>query len=126
MTSRQLPQSEWPRLVGTELAYLAEWPEDQPHAVVVYVVEEAHQILACWARMTTEHVEGVWIHPDAGSGVTRRLLVTMLEGLQADGLTQVLTQSLTPEVDALLEKLGASPLPGRSWLISIPTPQKVA
>lgn len=122
LTSRILPQDEWGRLQGTELTYLASWPEDQPHAVVVYVVEDGDQILACWARMTTEHVEGVWVSPEAGAGAVRRLLATMLEGLQADGLTQVLTQSLTPEVDALLERLGAAPLPGRVWLIPIPVP----
>jgi hypothetical protein len=121
MTARLLPFAEWSRLRGTELDHLATMAAD-PGGVVVVVVEQDAQIVACWAAVQTVHVEGLW-QAEAfrtHAGVGRLLLGRMLGFLREHAITEVLTSATSSDVEAMLTKLGGSPIPGRLWHFPIP------
>jgi hypothetical protein len=102
-------------LQGTELADSGLTPENAR----VIIVEQGSQIMGCWAAITQAHVEGLWVAPDAGAGVSRALLSKMVETLQGLGVSEVLTQSLTPAVDQLITSAGGRKLPGSTWVIPV-------
>jgi hypothetical protein len=121
MTASLLPFAEWSRLRGTELDHLATMAAD-PGGVVVVVVEQDAQIVACWAAVQTVHVEGLW-QAEAfrtHAGVGRLLLGRMLSLLREHAVTEVLTSATSSDVEAMLTKLGGSPIPGRLWHFPIP------
>jgi hypothetical protein len=103
------------KLSGTELDGLG---LTAANAKVV-VVEQGDQVMGCWATFMAAHVEGLWLAPDAGAGVARSLLSSMTEVLKDAGVTEVLTQSLTPEVDQLIRTAGGRKLPGSAWVIPL-------
>jgi hypothetical protein len=116
IASRILPPSEWAtKLKGTALEGIA---IDPAYAKVI-VVEQGGEVVACWSSMSIIHVEGLWTSPDAGAGVARALLGKMVETLQEIGVPEVLTQSLTPQVDQLIEKAGGRRVPGQTWVIPV-------
>lgn len=122
---RILPRADWTRLAGTELAYLVPYADvDGRFSVQVFVVEEDGRITACWARMAVEHLEGLWVAPEArgNPAVAKLLLGAMVDSLTADGFTQVVTQSNDELVDRLLQHVGATPIPGRAWTIPLLPP----
>lgn len=120
LTARELPQAEWAKLRGTELAYLADITA--PILTWVLVVEQDGEIIGCWARMLTDHVEGLWEHPDhrGKGGVSRLLFTAMVQHLQQAGVRNVLTQSVDPQIDQLLEHIGGTPVPGQTWVFPVP------
>jgi GNAT superfamily N-acetyltransferase len=124
MTSRVLPVEEWPRLAGTELE--AVWPTLDPGSAQIVVVEEAGQIVGCWALLAVWHVEGVWIHPDYRSrpaGVARRLLVAMRYLARRCGALAVLTGAIDPKVRHILtDHLHARPVPGEQFIWELGAP----
>jgi ribosomal protein S18 acetylase RimI-like enzyme len=124
ITIDRLPQAEWGRLAGTELDHLTGLVDAGPlDGIIVFIVQdEAQRILACWSRLRAEHVEGLWIAPDyrGHAGVGRALFSAMIESLRADGITGVLTSSVSEEIDQMLEKLGAKEVPGRLWSVPVP------
>jgi hypothetical protein len=117
ITARLLtPEEDWPAaLAGTELANSGLTAENAR----VIVVEQGQTTMACWAAITQAHVEGLWVAPDAGAGVSRALLAKMVEILKSLGVGEVLTQSLTPAVDKLIETAGGRKLPGSTWVIPV-------
>lgn len=117
LRSRLLPRDEWPRLANTELAEA----ELLPAGSEIVVVEVDDEIVACWGVFRMVHVEGCWVAPAyrGNAGVWRRLLTGMHHTAQAMGAHTVLTASLAPEVSALLDKLGATELPGRHYVLPI-------
>ena len=121
IAARWLPRLEWSKLAETELSHLATLPPEQNVPISVLVVEEDTRIVACWSRTTVEHVEGVWEAPDVRGriDITRLLLNTMLDSLRADGLVDVMTQAMTPEVEAIISKLGGRQLPGSVWVFPV-------
>lgn len=115
---RLLPPEEWAvKLAGTSLEN-AEATLDPAYCRVV-VVEQGDQVVACWATMSIIHVEGLWQAPDAGAGVSRALLTAMIGVLKESGAVEVLTQSLSPAVDTLIEKAGGRKVPGQTWVIPV-------
>jgi hypothetical protein len=118
MTTRVLPRTEWPRLLGTELATVFPvLPEDAE----VLVVENGGAIVGCWALYPLLHVEGVWVAPEhRGRGsVFRRLLVGMRALVHGRGREVVQTGALCTDegaiVATMLQKVGAVELPGRHF-----------
>ncbi len=120
-TARVLPVKEWPKLATTPLA--ADWlPALDPNHTVVVVVEDGEQIVASWLALTTVHVEGLNIDPaHQKRGVVGGLLLrTMIETLQAQQVPEVLTQAASEDIETLLQKVHATPLPGITYRIPIP------
>ncbi len=116
---RLLPPAEWDqKLRGTSL----ELNRPDPRYGFIVVVEEGDRVVACWAAISTTHLEGLWQAPDhrGNLGTSRALLHTMIAQLQQQGVLEVLTNADTPEVEALLEKVDAHRLPGSTWVLPIP------
>lgn len=115
VTTRHLPPAEWHKLAHTELGAVASLltPDTQ-----VVVIEDAGQIVACWSLLPVWHAEGVWIAPSyrRSVSVVTRLLAAMRAMVATVGAKAVVTSSASPEVEALLEKLDARPLPARHFL----------
>lgn len=118
MITRLLPRSEWHRLEGTELASV--YPV-LPSGSEVVIVEDADQLIACWALLPIVHCEGVWIHPDhRGKGsVARRLLKGMRETARRMGARAVNTAACSNEVATMLDKLGAVKLDGAHYALNV-------
>lgn len=115
-TTRILPPEDWAeKLRGTALEGHQLHPE---HTAIVVVEDEAGQVVACWAAFDAVHVEGLWVHRDhrGRSTVARLLLEGMLRELRDTQVTEVMTNADTPQVEALLRHVGATQLPGTSWL----------
>lgn len=104
LTTRELPPEEWSRLDGTELG--ASWHQLQPTWARVLVVEDGDQIVGCWALMNLWHLEGLWLAPEwqHRPSVARRLWVGMRRLMASVGAQSAITASVTPNVQALLEK----------------------
>lgn len=112
MRTRILPPDEWPRLKGTEAEKV--WPRFDPSNTRVLVVEdEAGEIVATWALLRVVHAECIWVAPKHRGAfkVARRLLRGLREIAAEWGAKRVLTGSVSPEVTALIEKVGGKPMP---------------
>lgn len=114
MDARILPRDEWWRLDGLELGTIA---PNMPGGTAVLVVEDDGQIVGHLALVPLWHAEAIWIAPGRRrrAGVFRRLLRAL--GAAARGLNapRVIPGSMGPEMDRILERLGAEPLPGRCF-----------
>lgn len=119
MITRLLPPEEWPRLAGTELETV--WPVLDPIASHVVVVEDAGEIVGCWALFRQVHVEGLWIAPAhrGKSSVGRRLLATMRSTARAMGARSVATAACRDSVVGMLHKLNAIALPGVHYALPV-------
>lgn len=120
MVARILQASEWNRLKETGLD-LALWSKLDPATVHIVIVEDAGQIVACWATFAVRHVEGFWVRPDhqKRGGALRRLFVGMRALLTELGSTSAVTQAETPEIAALLTSAGATRVPGDSYTLPV-------
>jgi len=119
LITRVLPPEEWAaKLQGTALAQAIYDPDN---AFVIVVEDAEGQVVACWSAVNTVHVEGIWIHPDHRRRVAvgRALLTAMFEELRSLSVGEVITNADTPEVEAMLRTIGATPLPGSSWLLKV-------
>lgn len=118
MTSRVLPQSEWHRLVGTEVETIV--PGLNPEKCAVLVVEdERGDIVGTWVALRMEHVECFWIAPRhrGKAGVAGRLLREMRNLLAAWNAPCPLTASITPEMTEMITRLGGIKLPGEHFAL---------
>lgn len=117
MTSRILPPSEWHRLVGTEVESIV--PGLVPEKTAVLVVEDAGQIIGTWVALRMEHVECFWIAPEhrGKAAVAGRLLREMRAVLGSWSAPCPLTASVTPEMTAMIERLGGIRLPGEHFAL---------
>lgn len=118
MTTRILPVAQYDRLRGTELQDVA---SILPADAEVVVVEEAEEIVGCWALIPYYHAEGVWIAPAhrGRAGVAKRLWAGMRELAQQKQTGAILTGCASSEVKALLEHLPAVALPGVTYAVSV-------
>lgn len=125
LVGRRLPVAEWTdeKLGHTSLAedYKAFDPE---HCVIAVVEDASGTVIRCWCALTAVFMEGLWATPEhqGHAGSARLLFETMIRELQANAVKEVLTRSLDPRVDALIEHVGGAEVPGRLWTIPIPAP----
>lgn len=120
MTSRILPAADWSLLEGTEMESLV--PHLDPHTSRVIVVQDDDgTILGCWGGFPLWHGEGIYIAPDhrGKAGVARLLLEGMRQIAENSGYRSIVTASLNPDVDRMLEKLGAVPVPGTHYVLPL-------
>lgn len=118
IVGRVADPTEWSTLlVGTQLARA----ELDPDNSVVVVVEVDGAIAGCWAALACAHVEGLELMNGfrGDPGVARALLTTMTKALEDHGIREVLTQAVTPEVEAMIQKIGGLRVPGTSWVIKV-------
>jgi hypothetical protein len=108
---RVLAYDEWPRVSG-HLALLLPLRTDEDCKVLVVESSEG-EILGQWALLGYPHVEGIEIAPQCQrhAAVARNLLEGMKALCRAQGVTWVFTGAASPQVAALLDKLGAIPVP---------------
>lgn len=119
LTARVLTPEEWPtKLIGTTLAQAIYDPDN---AFVIVVEDAEGKVVACWSAVNTVHVEGIWIHPDhrKHAAVGRTLLTGMFEELRSLSVREVVTNADTPEVERMLQTIGAIQLPGTSWVLKV-------
>lgn len=116
MTSRILPPEEWHRLSRTELGRVTQVAE--PGQIEVMVIEEAGEIVACWGLIPTLHVEGLWIDPRHKSAAVR-LWRAVKARVHGRGARAVVTSACSTTVRDLLERRGATLLPGDQYLLSM-------
>lgn len=116
---RVLPHEDWSKLDHTELATV--WRDLHPAYCQVLVVEDGERIIGCWALLNMWHVEGLWIDPAyRNTGiVARRLLHGMRTLTDQHGAAQVITTSVSPDVTDYLQRLGATPFPGQSFVLKL-------
>jgi len=122
MTRRELPRSEWGRLVGTELEQLALQPELLPADTRIVVVEDAAgEIVGSWAGIRYVHFEGICIAPAhrRRGRVLAHLLAGMRDIAQSWGVGAVLTGADTQEVADLITGYGGQELPGRHFVLPV-------
>jgi hypothetical protein len=105
VTSRLLPQHEWPRLRGTLLD--PAWQDFAPTDTVL-VVEDGGEIVGCIALFQRWHLEGAWKAEDRrGDVAVGRALVKGIREMCADvGATEVACMAVTPEGRRLCEGIG--------------------
>jgi hypothetical protein len=119
MISRILPVEEWPRLAGTEAASIV--PGLDPLQTRVLVVEQDGQIIGSWVVLRMVHVECVWIDPShrRKASVAARLLHGMRDIARGWNTKAVITGSVSPDVTAMIQRLGGLPLPGEHFAIPV-------
>lgn len=119
MITRMLPVAEWPRLVGTEAETV--WPHLNPGRSGIVVVEDAGAIVGCWVVMLVPHAECLWIAPShrGKASVGRRLLRGLRAYARQLGVSSVATSALSEEVRGMLERIGAVPLDGDHFVMSM-------
>ena len=114
-----LPPDEWPRLNGTEADRV--WRSLDPAQAEVLVVEQDDVIVGTWVLMRLVHAECVWIAPThRGRGrVAARLVSFMRARARAWNVRAVLGHPVEASVEALIEKLQGTRLPGTPYLIPV-------
>lgn len=123
LTARILPPSEWPRLQGTEAEQL--WPLVRKNEMHddgdILVVERGNTIVGAWVVLRVAHVECLWIDPSerAGGTVARRLLQIMKQTVHRLGFGAVYTGAEDTAVQVMLERLGATLLPGHHYALPV-------
>lgn len=117
MVIRALPPDEWHRLDGTELGGEVRCLLSHDVAKVL-VVEDEGEIVGCWAVLTVRHLEGFWVAPSRrrDASVKRALLGTMQQWLAKEQVEAVITGASNETVGRYLERLGAAPLPWKSYV----------
>jgi len=120
VTDRILPQEEWERLDGTEIAEAL--PYLKPSDVQIVVVEDGERIVAAWAVLRPVQLEGVWIAEDYRKRgmVAGRLLAATMAVARATGAQWAYTGATTQEVANLLTKhLDAVKYPADTYLVPL-------
>lgn len=127
LTERILPSEEWARLADTSLGPY--WPALDPRQVTVIVIERDGEIQGCCALMRAVHAEFLWIAPSARGrvAVMRRLRRRVIAEAATFGLPTLLMSACSSLMVGIIRKLGASPLPGAHFVVSLketPCPQR--
>lgn len=113
LTDRVLPPAEWPSLKATGCDLGGVIDQLDPRVASIVVVEDGDQIVGCWAALLWIHAEGVWVAPQhrGKTSVARRLWRRMRELVHEAGFRDILTAANTPEIAALLNRPGSTPVP---------------
>lgn len=119
MTSRILPQAEWPRLEGTEAGDA--WPSFDPLRTAVVVVERDGAIVGCHVLMYILHAECLWLaESERGKGTAaRRLWCAVRRQARALGARAFWTAAVDDKVRGLLEHVSAVPVPGAHYCVPV-------
>lgn len=119
MTSRVLPPEEWAKLdaVGAETV----WPMLDPLRAQILVIEDEGRIVGTLTLMSVLHAECLWIAPShrKGFGVAKRLLDGMWTSARAHGVRALWSGSLSETMTNILHRIGASEVPGRSFVFPV-------
>lgn len=124
ITTRVLPEAEWPRLADTDAASV--WQGLNPQHAMIVVAEEDGQIVGCHVALTMVHLHCWWIRPGHRKRATLRSSVglklwaavreAVLQRFQATG---AITSADNDEVRSLLEHVGAERLPGDAYIVKL-------
>jgi hypothetical protein len=120
MMTRELPQHEWTRLAGTDIAEAL--PFHNPEDVHVIVVEDGDKIVGAWAVLRVVQLEGVWIDPAyrKRGTVAGRLLNATMRVAKSLAPCMAFTGSTSEDVSELLTThLGAVRLPMDPYVIPL-------
>lgn len=120
MTRRILLPEEYAKLEGTPLGEV--WRTLPTAGVTVIVVEDAAgAIVSHWTSFQCLHAENVWVAPEHQKrGVAvRHLLEGMRDVADEAGAVAFVTASASDEVTRLLERLGATRLPGIAYSVPV-------
>lgn len=116
MSTRILPPVEWHRLEQTDAREA--WGFLDPERNRVIVDERDGLIVGCVILMTTEHAEFLWVKDGyRGHGTVLRRLRDRLMA-EAHGPT-VLVSAVSHQMRCILHKLGAQPLPGAHYVLTL-------
>lgn len=118
--TRILPPEEWDKLKGTEAdpAYL----NFDPQYTNVIIVECSGIIVGCWCLFPVYHAECVWIREEHQGNpvVAGRLVKGMMQMAKEIGLKNLVTSSLSEEIDHLITShLKGKLLPGRPYIFPV-------
>lgn len=121
MNTRELPWSEWPKLVIDRVEPFATHglPPANDHWRIV-VTEIDDRIVAAVSLHTQVHFDPWWIADEhrKNPGVVRGLLRESLSILDTVGIDHVFATVAEPAVAALAEHLGFRPAPGTLYLLT--------
>ena len=121
MTTRILPYSEWPRLIGTEAE--AVWPHLDPLKSHVVVLEKDGEIIGCQILMSVLHAECMWTHPNhRTANVTRALWAATQAEARRMGARSLATAANDARMTRLLAYVGATKLDGEHYVIQVEEP----
>ncbi len=118
MTLRELPSEEWGRLESWSLYRLL--PFADPQFARVFVVEdEAGAIIGVQGVFSWLHAEGLEIAPahQGKASVARHLRHAVMECL--GGAQGVMTAANTPEMEAIIRKLGGIEIPAKPFYLPL-------
>lgn len=117
-TVRALPREEWARLEHTELGPALDL---LPPSTIILVAERHGAIVGTWAAIRYLHVEGLWIAPAyrKSGAVLVPLGKAMYDLAVSLGESAVLTAAIDPAVENLLDRQGATELPGKHYVLNI-------
>ena len=118
-TTRLLPESEWGRLVGTEVESLLPGLDAKRTAVIA--VEREGEIVGTCVLLLMAHVECLWIAPDyrKRASVLSRLISATRDVLTGWRSPCPLTAAISPEMVTMIEKLGGIPVPGSHFALPL-------
>lgn len=123
MTTRVLPKEEWPRLAETEAG--AFWDRLPEMSQVMVVEDSTGTIVGSWILVPIWHAEGLWIAPAhrKQASVARRLWTSLWRRCRELGIAAVVTAAAEhdAEVQGLLEKVSASPIEGKAYVMKTPS-----
>ena len=119
MITRMLAKEEWPKLDATDAADV--WRHLDPHWAEVLVVEKAGRIVGACILMTILHPECFWIDKGhRGSGIVAKHLWWAIQAkAKAYHMKTVAAAATTDDMRDLLLHLGAQPLPGEHFVLSV-------
>lgn len=119
MTTRILPESEWPRLAHTEAAEV--YRHLDPARASIVVVEKDGAIVGCHLLIDVLHVECLWIDPAfrGRPSVARRLWAAVQARAKALGAHTLVTAACDDRVRRLLAHVGATKLGGDHYVIPV-------
>lgn len=117
MTVRQLPFEEWDRLEGLQIAANG---LPNPDTSVIFVVEDAGEIVGTWEAVTPIVLEGLWVREDfQKTTACGRLYHAMVSFLKSLGVDRTYTLVQTPEVLELAQHGGFEIVPGDFLMLDL-------
>lgn len=119
LSSRVLPRDQYVRLVGTYVEDLA--PLMRPDDGEVLVVERDGVIVGAWVLLRVWHAECLWVDPEERRHVSvlRRLWKALCQRARELNARTVCTSSDRDEIASMLQRFGATVIPGTPWVLPL-------